>query len=68
MTRETLTLELTKGRELFLFRYQPGDEAAVLDALVETVKRADLSFDWFDAAVLSHQLGRRMAEELSAKH
>jgi hypothetical protein len=36
----------------------------VLDALVEMVHRRDLAFDWFDAAVLSHQLGEHLAKEL----
>jgi hypothetical protein len=38
----------------------------VLDALVEMVHRRELSFDWFDAAVLSHQLGQHLAKELKA--
>jgi len=36
----------------------------VLDALVEMVPRRELGFDWFDAAVLSHQLGQHLAKEL----
>jgi hypothetical protein len=28
------------------------------------VHRRELSFDWFDAAVLSHQLGQHLAKEL----
>ena len=34
-------------------RYEVGQESKVLEALVETVNRRDLPFDWFDAAVLS---------------
>jgi hypothetical protein len=60
--RETMseikTLSLMKGKQHFCFRYQPGDEAHVLDALVDMVNRRELSFDWFDAAVMSHQLGQ----------
>ena len=58
------TLSLMKGREHFCFRYQAGEEQIVLDALVEMVNRRDLGFDWFDAAVLSHQLGQHLAKEL----
>jgi len=36
----------------------------VLDTLVEMVHRRDVPFDWFDAAVLSHQLGQHLAKEL----
>jgi hypothetical protein len=60
------TLSLVKGKHHFLFRYEPGDEAAVLGALVEMVNRRDVAFDWFDAAVLSHQLGQHLAKELKA--
>jgi hypothetical protein len=60
------TLSLVKGRQHFCFRYEIGEEAKVLDALVEMVNRRELSFDWFDAAVLSHQLGQHLAKELKA--
>jgi len=58
------TLSLVKGRQHFCFRYQVGEEGKVLDALVEMVNRRDVAFDWFDAAVLSHQLGQHLAKEL----
>ena len=61
---EVKTLSLVKGREHFCFRYEVGQEAKVLDALVEMVHRRELGFDWFDAAVLSHQLGQHLAKEL----
>ena len=32
--------------------------------LIEMVNRRDMKFDWFDAAVLSHQLGQHLAKEL----
>lgn len=60
------TLSLMKGRQHFYFRYEPGREADVLDALVEMVNRRDVPFDWFDAAILSHQLGGYLAKELKA--
>ena len=62
--REVRTLHLVKGQQRFCFRYEVGDEPKVLDALVEMVGRRELSFDWFDAAVLSHQLGQHLAKEL----
>ena len=60
------TLSLVKGNQHFCFRYEVGSEAKVLDALVEMVNRRDTNFDWFDAAVLSHQLGQHLAKELKA--
>ena len=62
--RDVKTLSLVKGREHFCFRYEVGQEAGVLDALVDMVHRRELPFDWFDAAVLSHQLGQHLAKEL----
>ena len=64
--REVRTLHLVKGQQRFCFRYELGDEPKVLDALVEMVGRRELSFDWFDAAVLSHQLGQHLAKEIKA--
>jgi len=60
------TISLVKGRHHFCFRYEPGQESGVLSALVEMVDRRELCFDWFDAAVLSHQLGQHLAKELKA--
>jgi hypothetical protein len=58
------TLSLVKGSEHFCFRYEVGQESKVLDSLIELVNRRDVAFDWFDAAVLSHQLGQHLAKEL----
>ena len=58
------TLSLVKGEQQFCFRYQVGDEGKVLESLIEMVNRRELTFDWFDAAVLSHQLGQHLAKEL----
>lgn len=60
------TLSLVKGSEHFCFRYQVGEESKVLDALIEMVNGRQHQFDWFDAAVLSHQLGQHLAKELKA--
>ena len=60
------TLSLLKGRHQFYFRYEPGEESQVLETLVEMVNRRDVPFDWFDAAILSHQLGQHLAKELKA--
>lgn len=60
----TKMLTLVKGQQQFCFRYESGQEATVLNALIEMVNRRELCFDWFDAAVLSHQLGQHLAKEL----
>ena len=63
---EVKTLSLVKGGQHYCFRYEVGHEAKVLDSLVDMVNRRDLGFDWFDAAVMSHQLGQHLAKELKA--
>jgi len=60
------TISLMKGRQQFCFRYEVGYEAKVLESLVEMVHRPEMGFDWFDAAVMSHQLGQHLAKELKA--
>lgn len=57
-------LSLVKGSERFVFRYQSGNEAEVIDAIAELAADSASAFDWFDAAVLSYQMGRRLEMEL----
>lgn len=61
---EIRQLSLVKGEERFVFRYQPGQEAEVIDAFASMASDQDNRFDWFDAAVLSYQMGRRLESEL----
>ena len=60
----TKTLNLVKGKQQFCFRYEVGQESKVLESLIDMVNRRELAFDWFDAAVMSHQLGQHLAKEL----
>lgn len=57
-------LSLVKGDERFVFRYQSGQEAEVIDAFADLAADESRTFDWFDAAVLSFQMGRRLETEL----
>ncbi|MBU0719073.1 MAG: hypothetical protein KJ749_12550 [Planctomycetes bacterium] len=57
-------LSLVKGEERFVFRYQGGQEAEVIDAFASMASDRTSCFDWFDAAVLSYQMGRRLETEL----
>jgi len=52
-------LVLLKKGHRYVFRYQVGEEAKVLASLVEMARDPHSELDWFDAAVLSHQLGHR---------
>ena len=61
---EMRVLHLTKGLQRFCVHYEAGQESRVLDELTAMVQRPELGFDWFDAAVLSHQLGQHLAKVL----
>ncbi|MBL8878689.1 MAG: hypothetical protein JNG88_06165 [Phycisphaerales bacterium] len=52
------TLTLVKGEEHYMFRYREGEESRVLSALVALAGDPRSEFDWYDAAVLSYQLGQ----------
>jgi len=56
-----------KRNEYFCFSYQEGQEVSVLDALVEMVRKHGTSFDWLDAAILAHQLNRKLSCEIRDK-
>ena len=64
MTTVLRQLSLVKGDERFIFRYRTGQEAEVIDAFASLAAGRESSFDWFDAAVLSYQMGRRLETEL----
>lgn len=60
-------LVLNKGGQQYIFRYNGGNEASLLDALVAAAKDKQTDFDWFDAAVLSFKLSQGLmgqADEL----
>ena len=57
-------LALAKDSERFVFRYEAGREAEVIDSFAAMANDNTCQFDWFDAAVLSYQMGRRLEMEL----
>ena len=57
-------LVLVKKDQRWVFRYLPGEEPVVLQWLASTARDPQANFDWFDAAVLSHQMGHRMHAQL----
>ena len=57
-------LVLVKNGHRYVFRYEKGEETKVLAGLVEMARDPRSELDWFDVAVLSHQLGERMTEVL----
>jgi len=57
-------LSLIKEKHRYVFRYRAGCEEELVDALADMANDPACDFDWFDAAVLSYQMGRRMDKEL----
>jgi len=57
-------LFLHKQDRQFVFEYRPGEEAQVLAALRGLAEDAEHPLQWFDAALLSDQLGRAMRARL----
>ncbi len=57
-------LSLVKGGHRYVFRYQAGREADIIAAFADMASAGDQDFDWFDAAVLSYQMGRRLEMDL----
>ncbi len=61
--QEHKQLSLVKGRERFVFEYDEGSESELIGSFVELAGNPDCEFDWFDAAVLSYEMGRRIEIE-----
>ena len=57
-------LVLIKHGHRYVFRYERGEETKVLSGLIDLARDPQNELDWFDAAVLSYQMGRRLETEL----
>jgi hypothetical protein len=57
-------LSLVKGNHRYMFRYQTGREADIIAAFAAMAADSETEFDWFDAAVMSYQMGRRLELDL----
>lgn len=51
-------LSLARGRHRYVFNYHEGCESDLLASLLMLAECPDSDFDWFDAAVLSYQMGK----------
>jgi hypothetical protein len=60
----TRELVFVKAGERFVFRYTEGDEEGLLQTLKHMAHDPASGLDWFDAAVLTHQLGVAMSRRL----
>lgn len=62
---EKRQLVLVKHGQRYIFRYAPGGEAMALDSIAQMARDPGSDLDWYDAAVLCHQMGRGMGKELT---
>ena len=58
MNDDINVLALVKGKERYVYLYDDTQRAQVLRALGRHASNPDLSFTWYDAAVLSQKLRR----------
>jgi hypothetical protein len=64
--REYNILALIKGAERYVFVYDDPSRDALIEAFRDLAANPEMSFSWFDAAVLTdkaHEQGRQQAEE-----
>ena len=62
MERGMNVLALVKGTERYVFLYDDESHRALLQTMGRFAADADLSFTWYDAAVLSQKV-RRLRDE-----
>ena len=61
---ELLEVDFQKDGQRYTFRFAPGQERAVFEALVALAEDPAYNLDWFDAAMLSHRMGPHVQSHL----
>jgi hypothetical protein len=59
----TRTLSLVKGGHKYVFRYSPGCEDDIIDAIMELADSDQTPLSWLDAATLSFQVTQNAASD-----
>ncbi|MDG2382061.1 MAG: hypothetical protein P8N76_10345 [Pirellulaceae bacterium] len=62
MSEDINVLALVKGEERYIFLYSDSNRSQTLRLLGRYASNPDLSFSWYDAAILSQKI-RRQAQE-----
>lgn len=66
MSRSINVLALIKGEERYVFLFDDDDADQLLQTLGQYAADPDLSFSWYDAAILSQRVARLRAERARA--
>ena len=67
MNDDVNVLALVKGEERYLFLYDDSQQAEALRALGRHASNPELSFTWYDAAVLSKRIRSEARKQQRAK-
>lgn len=67
MSDDINVLALVKGKERYIFLYSDGNRSKALRVLGRYASNKDLSFSWYDAAVLSQKIRRQQEESASTE-
>ena len=67
MTQDINVLALVKGEERYVFLYDDDRRAETLRLFGRYASNPELSFTWYDAAVLSHKLRQAATEPIAAR-
>ncbi len=63
MSEDINVVALVKGSERYIFLYDDENRARALRVLGRYASSPDLSFTWYDAAILSQKIRRQAREE-----
>ena len=64
---ETNMLSLVKGKERYVFLYTDDKTAEVLQQLGRFASNPELSFTWYDAAVVATKVRKQLEEQRAKK-
>ena len=64
MSQDINVLALVKGEERYVFLYSDSNRTETLRLLGRYASNPDLSFTWYDAAVLSQKIRENQQEEV----
>lgn len=67
MNDDINVLALVKGKERYLYLYEDAQQADALRALGRHASNPELSFTWYDAAVLSKRIRNEASKHASVR-
>ena len=67
MTHDISVLALVKGEERYVFLYDDSSRAETLRVLGRYASNPELSFTWYDAAVLSQKIRQESRKSVPAR-